>query len=223
METTLNFLKDLSSNNSREWFQTNRVRYEACQNEMVEFADSLIKEMNKVDVIQNPSGKRSIHRIYRDVRFKKDKTPYKTNRSGFLIREGRERRGGYYFHMSPKETFAMGGFFGPNSEDLLHIRNQIAAYSDPIHGVIDSQTFKGFFGELHGTKLKTSPRGFPKDHEEIDLLRYKQFILRKDFTMDHVVSKEFHLMMADAFERMLPFFDVMTDYLTTDLNGEPIL
>ena len=222
MKITLKFLKELSANNNREWFQQNKAKYEASQDEMVAFADSLLTEMNKVDVIATSSGNRSLHRIYRDVRFRKDKTPYKTNRSGFFTRDGAERRGGYYFHISPKETFIMGGFFGSNAEDLLHIRNQISAYSDPLRQVLASDEFKNTFGTLQGEQLKSSPRGFPKDHEEIDLLRYKQFIVRKDFTKKEVLSKGFHVTMAAGLSAMLPFFEVMTDYLTTDLNGEPI-
>lgn len=223
MQTTLTFLTDLSQNNNREWFLTNKPRYEDCQTEMITFADKLLEEMNKVDVIATPSAKKAIHRIYRDVRFKKDKTPYKNNRSGFLTRAGTERRGGYYFHISPLESFVMGGFFNPNAEDLLHIRNQIAEYADPLREVIHSKHFKEMFGQLDGRQLKTAPRGFPKDHEELDLLRYKQFIVRHDFTQKEVLSEDFHQTVASAFAAMLPFFDVMTDYLTTDLNGESLI
>ena len=130
MQTTLSFLTKLSNNNNREWFHANKSAYQASHEEMISFADQLLKEMNKHDVIETSTGKKSLNRIYRDVRFKKDKTPYKTHWGGGLYRAGAERRGSYYYHIGLEGSFVMGGFFGPNSQDLLHIRNQLAQYAD---------------------------------------------------------------------------------------------
>ncbi|MEO9869558.1 DUF2461 domain-containing protein [Ekhidna sp.] len=223
MQTTFDFLKKLSQNNNREWFQANKSSYQASHEEMISFADQLLKEMNKHDVIETPTGKKSLNRIYRDVRFKKDKTPYKNHWGGGLYRSGAERRGSYYYHIGIAGSFVMGGFFGPNSQDLLHIRNQIAQYADPLREVVTSKAFKRSFGELLGSQLKTSPRGFEKDHPDIDLLRYRQFMIRKDFTNEQVNDKNFAKIMSETFKEMRPFLDSMTEMLTTDLNGIPLI
>lgn len=219
MNHTLSFLKQLSKNNNRDWFQTHRADYDQAHQEMIDFADQLIAEMNSYDVIETPNGKKSLFRIYRDVRFGKDKTPYKTHWAGFMRRAGADRRGGYYYRIGLEGAHVMGGFFGPNAQDLLHIRNQLAQDADILRTVTDSKEFTDFFGELLGDQLKTAPRGFEKDHPDIDLLRHKQFIVRHDFSKEEMLKSDFPIIMAKAFHKMRPFFDSMTEMLTTDLNG----
>ena len=223
MQGTLSFLGDLDQNNNREWFQANKSRYTDAHLEMISFTEKLIEEMSRYDVLEARSARQSLFRIYRDVRFSKNKRPYKNNWGGFLKRAGAERRGGYYFQIGPKESFVMGGFFGPNAQDLLHIRNQLAMDPEPLRDVLASAGFKEMFGKLLGNQVKIAPRGFPKDHENIDLLRFKQYKVRHDFTASEVRAVDFPSTMATSFAAMLPFFDVMTEYLTTDLNGESLL
>ena len=220
---TFQFLKDLGNHNNREWFKQNKTVYEASKAEMLEFADELIFLMNKNDKIVNESGKKSIYRIHRDVRFSKDKAPYKTYWGGHLSRLGADRRGGYHFQVGPGNSAIMGGFFGPNAEDLLRIRQQIDADPEPLREVLASKVFKGYFGEMVGDQVKTAPKGFKKDNENIDLLRYKQFLLKHDFKNSEVLSRDFVTKLADGLQQMIPFFDVMTSYLTTDLNGISLL
>lgn len=117
----------------------------------------------------------------------------------------------------------MGGFFGPNAQDLLHIRKQLAQDAEPLREVVGSKQFNDQFGNLLGDQVKSAPRGFPKDHENIDLLRYMQFMVRQEFSQAQVVNENFPETMARSFAAMLPFFDVMTMYLTTDLNGETLI
>ncbi|WP_436515354.1 DUF2461 domain-containing protein [Ekhidna sp. To15] len=219
MKETLSFLSKLNKNNNREWFQSNKSEYQLAHQEMIAFADKLISEMNTHDVIETPSGKKSLFRIYRDVRFGKDKTPYKTHWAGFMRRAGADRRGGYYYRIGLNGAEVMGGFFNPNTQDLLHIRNQLAQDGDLLRSVIDSKQFKSFFGELLGEQLKTAPLGFEKDHPEIDLLRYKQFMIKHDFSREEMADPDFAKKLSHAFNQMRPFFDVMTEMLTTDLNG----
>ncbi|MFY0627427.1 MAG: DUF2461 domain-containing protein [Reichenbachiella sp.] len=223
MKTAFDFLKQIDENNNREWFSQNKKKYEIAHQEMIEFADRLLFEMNKHDIIETPSGKRSLYRIYRDVRFRKDKTPYKTNWAGGLKRATADLRGGYYYQVGPKGSFVMGGFFGPNADDLLHIRRQLSQHAEPLRDIINGSEFINFFGELKGNQLKTAPRGFEKDHLEIDLLRYKQFMVRHDFTEKEVMGEDFHLTVVQAFKNMRPFFNFMSEILTTDLNGESIV
>jgi uncharacterized protein (TIGR02453 family) len=223
MQATLSFLQDLSQNNNREWFQSNKDRYEVSHLKMVAFTEALITEMGQYDVLVPRSARQSLFRIYRDVRFSKDKSPYKNHWGGFLRRAGADRRGGFYFQVGPEESYVMGGFFAPNAQDLLHIRNQLAMDADPLRDVMASEDFKKMFGELKGEQLKTAPRGFDKDQENIDLIRFKKFLVRHDFTVEEVADANFPSTVASAFAAMLPFFQVMTDYLTTDFNGESLL
>jgi len=223
MKKTFEFLNKLHKNNNREWFQENKKLYEQSHEEMLDFAESVISEMNKFDHIETPSAKQSLFRIYRDVRFGNDKTPYKTNWAGYLRRATDELRGGYYYQVGINGSFVMGGFFGPNSKDLLHIRKHIEQNADPLRQVINSKLFRSFFGEMQGSRLKTAPRGFDIQHPDIDLLRFKRFIVRHDFSKKEVLDPEFTSIIADSFNQMRPFFDVMSDILTTDLNGRSIL
>ena len=220
MKETLDYLRELHKNNNRIWFQKNKLIYEQSYLKMQEFADSLMDEMSSHDYLETISAKKSLFRIYRDVRFGKDKTPYKTHWGGFLKRAGAENRGGYYYHISPKSTYIMGGFFSPNKDDLLHIRKHLEQETEPLRDILKSREFKSFFGELGGTQLKTAPRGFDKEHPDVDLLRYKQFLVRHDFTDKEVIRKDFPQILSNSFRQMRPFFDQMSEMLSTDLNGQ---
>ncbi len=220
---TLNFLQDLKANNQKSWFEQNRDRYEQSQAEMTRFAEEVMRLMAGFDVLETQSGKKSLYRIYRDIRFSKDKTPYKTFRSGYFRRSGAERRGGYVFHIEPENTYISGGFYGPNKEDLRLIRQQIAQDAQPLRSVLAAAPFREYFGKMLGEQLKTAPQGFDKAHPEIDLLRYKQFIIQHDFTNEEVLAADFEEKVAKGFSKMLPFFQAMTEYLTTNLNGESLL
>lgn len=220
---TLDFLDDLKKNNNREWFQENKSRYDLSHQEMVNFADSLLKLMNEDDVIETVSGKKSLFRIYRDVRFSKNKLPYKTNRSGSFRRAGAQRRGGYYFSIEPGNSMIGGGFYAPNKDDLQHLRSQIDTDASPLRNALAQKEFKTFYGELLGEQLKTAPRGFEVDHPNIDLLRYKNFYVMHAFTDEEVLSEDFVEKVAKGLQALRPFFDAMTEYLTTDLNGESLV
>ncbi|MFK7972253.1 MAG: DUF2461 domain-containing protein [Bacteroidia bacterium] len=216
---TINFIQALAKNNNRKWFQANKADYERSLEEVRAFGDEIIAEVSTFDMIDTPSGKKSIYRIYRDVRFSKNKVPYKTHWAGSLKRSGASRRGGMYYHLEPGNSFVAGGFWAPHKDDLLLIRKQIEADADPLRKVLSSKGFKDNFGELQGEQLKTSPKGFDKEHKNIDLLRFKQFLCYKKFSDKEMMSPGFVNKVAAAFEAMLPFLDVMTEYLTTDLNG----
>lgn len=218
-KSTFDFLKDLKKNNDRDWFTKNKSLYTAAHENMIGFADALLEKMNKIDGIETSNGKKSLMRIYRDVRFSKDKSPYKTNFGGGFKRATAARRGGYYYHIQPGSCFLGGGFWGPEKDDLLLVRQQIDMNSEPLRKVLSSKKFKDYFGEMTGEQLKTCPKGFDKESPNIDLLKYKQFLAGRQFTDQEVLSKDFVDIAADTFKAMLPFFDVMSEYLTTDLNG----
>ena len=220
--SSLQFIRELKENNNRPWFNDNKSRYQEAQAEMAALAESLIERMNEHDELEPVTGKKSLFRIYRDVRFSKDKSPYKTHLSGSLVRATKWRRGGYYFHVEPGASFIGGGFWAPNKEDLLRIRQEIAMDAAPLRKIIAAPSFVETFGKLEGDQLKTAPKGFDRDHPNIDLLRYKQFLLSRSFTDEEVCSPDFVDKMNTAFQNMRPFFDFMSDVLTTDMNGVPI-
>ena len=221
-EATIVFLKNLKENNNKDWFDTNKSEYQKQLESMVSFADGLLEKLSTHDVIETASGKKSLHRIYRDTRFSKEKIPYKNNWSGGFSRATKERRGGYYFHIEPGNTFVAGGFFGPNAEDLKRVRDEISRDSSELRAILKSKEFKNTFGSLQGEQLKTTPKGFNADDKAIDLLRFKQFILVKKFTDKEVLAPKFTDEVNLAFKNMRPFFDYMSEVLTTDGNGNPL-
>ncbi len=217
--SNLAFLKMVAKNNNREWFNKNKDRYLEEQSVLIGFAEKLLAEMNKHDVIETVSGKKSLHRIYRDTRFYKDKTPYKTNWSGSFRRATKLRRGGYYFHIEPGNSFVAGGFWGPEPADLKRIRDEFAYDSTQFRNILKSKSFRKNFGTLVGEQIKTTPKGFSPDDPAIDLLRYKQFLLLREFTDKEVLSENFLKQVNGAFKNMRPFLDFMSEVLTTDVNG----
>lgn len=217
------FLTELEKNNNRDWFTENKETYQASLENIISFADEVLSKLNRHDVIETLNGKKSLFRIYRDVRFSKDKSPYKTHWAGGYKRASKERRGGYYFQIAPNNnTFIAGGFWAPNKEDLQRIREEIAIDDQEIREITADKTFIKTFGQLQGEQLKSAPKGFDKEHKAIDLLRYKQFVITKNFTDSEVLASNFAEKVDHTFQAMRPFFDYMSDVLTTDVNGESI-
>jgi uncharacterized protein (TIGR02453 family) len=216
---SLDFLNILAKNNNREWFSQHKDEYLAAHQNLVEFAGGLLNELNKHDKIETPSGKKSLFRIYKDVRFSRDKTPYNTHWSGSFRRATNKRRGGYYFHIKPGNSFLAGGFWGPNADDMKRIRQDIDWNYKTWKKMLATKSFIGTFGELLGDKVNTAPRGYSKDHPAIELLRYKQYLLKHPFSDKEVMSPDFVKQANDVFRKMRPFFDYMSEVLTTDLNG----
>ncbi len=216
---TSDFLIAIRANNNRNWFELNKNKYLEAHDEVISFAEELLRLIKQHDDISTPSGKKSLQRIYRDIRFSKDKTPYKNNFGGGFSRATNQLRGGYYFHIQPGNSFAAGGFWGPHKDDLKLIREHIDLQGDLLKDILSSNNFTANFGSLLGEQLKTAPKGFPKEHPHIDLLRYKQFLVKKPFTDDQVFSQDPASLFNEAFEQMRPFFDCMTEYLITDTNG----
>ena len=214
-----NFLSSLKNNNDREWFHDHKELYEKSHLIMIDFAEYLLNEMRKHDDLETISGKKSLYRIYRDVRFSKEKSPYKTSWSGSFRRTSKALRGGYYYHIEPGNTFIAGGFFGPNPDDLKHIRKHIDIDESPLRSTLESDSIRSFFGLMQGNQVKTSPRGYEIDNPSIDLLKYKQFILKHNFSDKEVTHKDFYKNMSNGFQHLRPFFDVMSEILTTDFNG----
>ena len=218
-KSTFDFLKKLAANNNREWFNAHKLQYELAKGNAEQFVDSLIEKMNKHDEIETTSGKQSLYRIYNDVRFAKDKSPYHPRFAGYLKRRKPFLRGGYYFWIKPGATHIACGFSYPNSNDLKRIRQDIEINHDVWTSLLKVRTIQTHFGKMKGEQVKTAPRGFQKDHPAIELLRYKQFWFEHSFSNTEVIGDDFLQNVNNAFKGIRPFFDYMSEVLTTDLNG----
>jgi uncharacterized protein (TIGR02453 family) len=218
-KSTLNFLKALARNNNREWFSRHKDTYAQSQKNVTDFLDALIVAMNRHDQLEMQSGKSSLYRIYNDVRFSEDKTPYKPRFAGHISRAKPHLRGGYYFWIKPGSSRVGCGFTYPNAEDLLRIRQDIDLNYDDWRKLLKLRGIRTTFGNMEGDQVKTAPRGFAKDHPAIDLLRYKQFWFEREFTDEEVLSSGFLQKVNNTYKAIRPFFDYMSEVLTTDLNG----
>ncbi|MBO6518211.1 MAG: DUF2461 domain-containing protein [Bacteroidia bacterium] len=214
-KSTLQFLKNIAKNNNKAWFDEHKNDYLDAKANMENFMQAIMDRLNKSDAIE----KYHLYRIYRDVRFSKDKTPYKTFLHAYLKREGAERRGGYWVGVEPGNTHIGGGFYGPEKDDLFRIRKEFEQDGDTINGILNEPRFKTFFGGLKGEGLKTAPKGFDKEHKNIELIRKKQFYAMRPFSDAEVTSTDFVDNVVETLEAIRPFFDYMSDVLTTDLNG----
>ena len=217
---TLPFLIKLSKNNNRDLFNDNKAEFKAIETKVKEAYNSLGELLNNHDQID----KVKVFRIYRDVRFSKNKLPYKTHFGGSFHRKKPELRGGYYLHIQPKnESFIATGFWEPNKEELFRIRKEFEMDDSEIREILNQTKFKNTWGSFVGDELKTAPKGFDKEHQAIDLIRKKQFIFIKKYTDKEVNSKGFLNDVNTSFVNVRPFFDYMSDILTTNLNGESLL
>ncbi|MBE9600818.1 DUF2461 domain-containing protein [Pedobacter sp. MC2016-24] len=217
--SSLGFLDELKKHNEREWFNARKSEFLEAQGLIENFATQMLAKLNMHDVIETASGKKSLYRQYRDIRFAKDKTPFKTYWGGSFKRAGKSRRGGYYYHFEKGNSFVAGAFWGPSAADLKLIREDIDFDAKPLRTIISSTSFIENFGGLQGEQLKTSPKGFESNHPEIDLLRYKQFLLIRRFSDQELLSDDFALLVDESFREMRPFFDYMSSVLTADGNG----
>jgi len=213
------FYKDLDKNNNREWFESHKPRFKALESEVKDFNEIVKFGLEETDDIE----KVKMFRIYRDVRFSKNKTPYKTHFGVSFLRKKPNLRGSYYMHLAPQNSFIASGFWNPNPMDLLRIRKDLEMDAQELRDVITDFTFKKVWGELQGDVVKTSPKGFNIDHPNIDLIRHKQFLFIKRFDDKSVLSYDFQKEVIKNFSAIRPFFDLMTNVLTTDLNGVSLL
>lgn len=218
MDKVLQFLNELAVNNNREWFNDNRKRYEENRDKMIFLTDVLINEIGKFDSqVRGLSPKDCVYRIFRDVRFSKDKRPYKTNFGSFICKGGRKSMNpGYYFHIEPGGSFIGGGIYMPPPEQLKAIRNYMAENAEEFLDITSDAEFNKNFPEMYNHKLKTAPKGFPKDHEFIALLRYKSFIYSKNLADKAVKSDDYIELMVEYFENLKPLNGFLYEALSKD-------
>lgn len=215
----LDFYKKLKKNNNRDWFNEHKTEFKAIETDLKVFYNSIYNDLNLHDDVD----KLKVFRIYRDVRFSKDKTPFKPHFAGSFHRKKPELRGSYYLRIRPGESFMACGFWNPEKNDLLRIRKELELDAQEFRDILENKEFKNVWGTLQGDEVKTAPKGFDKTHPDIDLIRKKQFIFTKYFTDKEVLDKSFYNQVSESFKAIRPYFDYMSDVLTTNLNGESIL
>ena len=211
MQTILNFLSDLKQNNNRDWFQKNKDKYENAKSMFFELVDILIMKINEFDPsIGVLPAKDCVFRIYKDVRFSKDKTPYKTNMGAYIARGGRKTNlAGYYLQIEPGASFAGGGIYRPHPDILKAVRSEISENAASFKSILNKPAFKTVFPEFYGEKLKTAPHGFDKNHPDIDLLRNKSYTVIKSLSDKDLTDSSFLEKLIEIFKIQKPFNDFL--------------
>jgi uncharacterized protein (TIGR02453 family) len=207
MESILSFLRSLATHNNREWFNENKKEYQQAMEQFREFMDSVLTGLVQFDPsLGHLVAKDSIFRIYKDVRFSKDKTPYKTHFGSWITKGGRKSTdAGYYFHLEPDNTFLAAGVYMPAKEQLNAIRQEIVFHPDAYLKVMHDPVLNSNF-ERGGKEdmLKKGPAGFPKDFEWVEEIKYKHYIFAKNFSDKEVLKKGFETRVVKDFEFLYP-------------------
>lgn len=212
---TLQFLANLKENNTKEWFNEHKGVYTEAKENFEEFVDALIKEIATFDpAIGHHTAKSTVFRIYRDVRFSKDKSPYKTN-FGAHITEAKKKsdihhKSGYYFHLEPGgNTMLAGGAYMPTGDWLKNIRQEIDYNAPKFLEVVESEAFKSYFGALQGETLKRPPKGYDETHAQIHYLKHKSF-LAMHYAKDELVTMDSFLNHAKkVYQALKPLGDFL--------------
>jgi uncharacterized protein (TIGR02453 family) len=206
----IQFLADLAVNNDRAWFQPRKAEYERLLKEPFEAMIAALAERLEargVPLLADP--KRSPFRIYRDTRFSKDKTPYKTHIAAVFTRRGGEKNSGYYFSVSPDEIEAGGGVYNPPAADLRVMRGYLAEHHEEFRRITAAPAVKRLFGEMTGSSLARAPKGFPADHPAADLLRRKQFMLFRPLDVSLATSPKLYREIVKRFEAATPMLQFL--------------
>ena len=208
----IKFLKAIAKNNNREWFEKNKPKYLEAKLTFEDFLEELHKELLTFDEsLAGLNPRKQGFRIYRDVRFSKDKRPYKVNMGAGFSEHGKmEQEPGYYIHIEPGKSFIAGGLYMPDVENLSKIRQEIDYNTEAFLKILNDKKFKKLFPTLGDfDKLKKAPKGYPKDHPHIDLLKHKSYIVTHNFTDKEVLDKKFAKKAAEVAEVIKPFNDFL--------------
>lgn len=213
MKKTLQFLAKLKKNNDREWFEAHKEEYLGAKEEFETYVDELLTSIRKFDNKIDPdlTAKKCVFRIHKDVRFSKDKTPYKTNMGASMNPGGKKSlMAGYYFHVSPGECFIAGGVYMPDAENLAAIRQEIDYNPKEFKKILNSAGFKKYFKGLDPIDvLKTVPKGYDKENEMIEYLKHKHYIVTFEFNGKDLENKKTFSVLTEGFKAMYPFVEFL--------------
>ena len=215
LKPTLAFLGDLERNNNKAWFDKNRARYDEARGRFEDFVQALIVEIGAFENLTGVTPKDSIFRINRDIRFSKDKSPYKTHMAAAIAPGGRKSGTmGYYLHIGPRnQSMLGGGVHMPEPEQLARWREAVDRDAAKLNQVLDNKEFVRYYGALEGERLKSAPKGFPPDHPQIELLKLKQFATMHALTDKEVLAPDVVTSTVKAFTALKPFLDYLNSIL----------
>lgn len=207
-QATFDFLKKLKKNNTKEWFDANRDSYQLAKENVQAIVKEFIDGITLFDkTIQGLEPKQCMFRINRDIRFSKNKSPYKTNFGASINQGGKKSMiPGYYIHIEPGNSFLAGGSWMPPAPQLAAIRQEIDYNAEEFKRIISAKEFKNLFGNMSDEdKLKTAPKGYPKDHPEIELLKFKSYIVVHELSDEQLLGSNFMKHSLKVFKAMYPF------------------
>ena len=210
----LQFLRSLKRNNRREWFQERKAAYEEfVRTPMEAIVDAIAPEFERIAPDLMASHKVSMYRIYRDTRFSKDKTPYKTHVAAVFPPKGmaKHQGAGLYFHIAPAEFFIGGGLYSPDPKDLQAVRERIAGRFRQFESIVRAARFRKIFGDISGTQLARVPQGYAKDHPAADYLRFKQLLASRSLPVATVTTAQFGTTLLDTFQTLYPFIAFLNE------------
>jgi uncharacterized protein (TIGR02453 family) len=209
LKPVLAFLDELSKNNNKAWFEENKAAYETARREFENFTEALIDEFRISDNLQDLTAKDCISRIYRDIRFSKDKSPYKSNLWATIAPGGKKgMHNGYHISIQPHgRSILAGGMYEPMPEQLARFRQWIDEDAREFKEIITEQAFVDYFGGIEGDKVKTAPQGYDRNHPEIELLRLKQVVVVRHFTDQQVLADDFLDLVIKGCRVLRPFLD----------------
>lgn len=208
----LSFLRALKRNNRREWFQPRKEKYESLiKLPMLELVNALNEELARFAPAYVTPPQKAVYRIYRDTRFSKDKTPYKTHISAIFPRSNAVKREGavFYFHFTEKELLLFGGVYSPERDELLAYRTLLQKHYEEFREILAARPVKRVLGGLQGEQLTRMPKGFPVDHPAEELLRHRQWFLETTLDSKVVTSRKLAGEIARHFELMAPFVEFL--------------
>ncbi len=208
---TLTFLRTLKKNNDKAWFDANRKGYEAAKGDFEAFIGELLKALTPLESeLGNQAAKDCTYRIFRDVRFSKDKTPYKSHFGAFFARGGRKWDGaGYYLHLEPGAIFAGGGLWMPEAPLLKRVRQEIDYGFEEFSGIVNNKAFKKLFPKLNGESISRPPQGYEADNPAIEFLKMKSFTAGTPLKDEDVMSKDATKKIVGAFTTLSPFINFL--------------
>ncbi len=215
LKPALDFLTQLEANNDRAWFEQHRAEYEEAKRQFEDLVNRAIAEFRAIEDLGDITAKDCVMRIYRDVRFSKDKSPYRTHFGASIATGGKKSpRMPYYLHLAPhNQSFIGGGLYMPTGEQLAKFREAIDENAKPFRAIVSTKSFKQLFGELSGEKLKTAPQGYSREHPEIELLRLKQVLAIHPLSDEAVLSDTFPSHITQVFRGLKPLLDYLNDCL----------
>jgi len=215
-KSTLDYLKAIGKNNNRDWFLKNKELYNEARGNFESFVQNLLNEITVFEpVMKGLEVKSCVYRFNRDIRFSNDKSPYKTHFGAFMVRGGKkngDKLAGYYFHIEPGKSIIAGGAYMPPAPWLSAIREKIDYDPAEIREIIKNKEFIKYFGKIDGEKLKKAPKGYPTDHPDIELLKYKSYLVFNEVKDDFVVSNDLFNHTIKVFKAMKPLNDFLNEY-----------